>query len=105
MKYLLDWCESHGAVPTCDDEPFVIGKEITVDSDVVHHLRISLSTKRLLSLVRYADVLHADGTYKLNWNGYPVLLVGTSDKNRVFHPISISICYQEESEDYEFIFG
>jgi len=36
--------------------------------------------------------------------GLPVLLTGTTDANKKFHPFSVSVCTNETHEDYEFIF-
>ena len=40
----------------------------------------------------------------MTYQGYPVLLVGTSDKNNVFHPFALAITKNEKTKDYEFIF-
>ena len=49
-------------------------------------------------------VMHADATYKLIWEGMPVLLVGTTDKDRHFHPFGISVCSNQKTADFRFIF-
>jgi hypothetical protein len=60
----------------CDGNPFVVG----------------VSTKKLL---RQADrdpstfVLHINATYKLTQVGYPVVVVGVSDRERRFHLLAI----------------
>ena len=46
----------------------------------------------------------ADGTYKLNFHGFPVILVGTTDKHRHFHPLCICVSTHEKSADYAFVF-
>jgi len=38
------------------------------------------------------------------WNGFPVLLVGTSDKNRKFFPIGLAVTSSETTADFAFIF-
>ena len=45
--------------------------------------RIFISTKRLLLEGQKSENLHIDATYKLLFNGYPVIVIGGSDKNRV----------------------
>jgi len=84
---------------------FFINHHIVCDScDVAEqNLKIVISIRRLLN-VRNSDMLQADGTYKSTWLGYPVPIVGTSDKNNVFHPACLAVCDSESSEDYEFIF-
>ncbi|RNA29546.1 hypothetical protein BpHYR1_043970 [Brachionus plicatilis] len=55
-----------------------------------------MTTKRLISLTRYFTHAATDTTYKLNSINYPLLIAGTTDKARSFHPFA--------TEDYEFIF-
>ncbi|CAF4227099.1 unnamed protein product [Rotaria sordida] len=49
--------------------------------------------------------LHADATYKLIWQGFPVLIVGTTDFNKAFHPFGLAVCSNEKTKDFEFIFN
>ena len=67
-------------------------------------MKIFLSSLRLLSICKSAVIIHADTTYKLVWQGLPVLMTGTTDKNKVFHPFGIGVCDGEAAEDFEFIF-
>ena len=78
-----------------------INRHIPIDEE---NFRIVVTTKRLLRLATEARVLQADTTYKLNWHGFPVLIVGFSDANRVFHPIAMATTTKEESYDFQFIF-
>lgn len=50
------------------------------------------------------QLIHADGTYKLNWQGLPVLVVGTTDRQRKFVLGGIAVCIGETEEDYKFVF-
>ena len=69
-------------------------------------MRLFISSKHLLSIAsKHLKVLHADATYKLTLLGYPVLIIGTSDMDKVFHPLGISLCTDEKSEDFQFIFA
>jgi hypothetical protein len=54
--------------------------------------RVFISSKRLLQMASKANVIQTDATYKLIWNGFPVIIIGTSDMNNVFHPFGIAIC-------------
>ena len=49
-------------------------------------------------------MIQCDATYKLTWQGYPVLLAGTSDSARVFHPFLLAVTKVESTKDFEFIF-
>ncbi|XP_035712736.1 uncharacterized protein LOC118437652 isoform X1 [Folsomia candida] len=81
--------------PTSQDQTILVGKIIDFEKKTFHFM---LSTPRLMQVLTFGDCLHADGTYKLVWENFPVLVLGTSDKNRNFHPRhffqSISIFFQ-----------
>jgi hypothetical protein len=64
-----------------------------------------MSTKALLKQAMLAHHLCADATYKLVLQGFPVLIVGTTDFKRKFHPFSVSVCSGETGDDYPFIFS
>lgn len=38
------------------------------------------------------------------WQGFPVLVVGTTDQNRKFHLIGLAVTQYEQAEDYAFLF-
>lgn len=66
--------------------------------------RLALSTKKLLDVVCSTDVLHIDATYKLIWQGFPVLVLGITDKNRKSHPLCLGVSTNERQEDFQMIF-
>ena len=37
--------------------------------------------------------------------GYPCLTVGTTDKNKSFHPFGLAIVFRETEEDFSFVFN
>ena len=45
-----------------------------------------------------------DGTYKLNWNDFPVTMIGTTDLHKHYHPFGIGLSINETAEDYQFMF-
>jgi hypothetical protein len=51
-----------------------------------------------------SDLVQSDATYKLNWNGFPVIIIGTSDSNHKFHPFAIAVCTREAAADFTFLF-
>lgn len=51
------------------------------------------------------DKLHADATYKLIWQGFPVLVCGTTDMGRHFHQFGVGVCVNEKQEDFAFMFN
>ena len=42
----------------------------------------------------------SDATYKIVYEGYPVLTIGTTDKSKQFHPFGLAITYEEQTEDF-----
>lgn len=113
---LEQWCINNSIVPIDDDEPFVVSHNITyeddeleddedVEDDNENKFHVFISTKRLLSIAHQSTHLHADATYKLVWQGFPVLIVGTTDLNKCFHPFGLAICTNEKTKDFEFIFS
>ncbi len=68
--------------------------------------RFFVTTKRLLQFASKAQsLLHTDATYSVNWNGFPLLIIGTSDLNRTFHPLGCALCSKEAHFDYKFLFS
>jgi hypothetical protein len=63
-----------------------------------------MTTQRLLKDALKNKHICADATYKLIWLGFPVLLVGTTDKANQFHPFGIGVTSSETEVDFELIF-
>lgn len=68
-------------------------------------IKLIISTKKLLNNLQKTDMIQRDATYKLIWQGYPVMVIGASDKNKLFHPCALAICQRETEEDFSFIFN
>ena len=66
--------------------------------------RSFFTTKRLLRLATKSSKIHADATYKVVYEGSPVLMNGTTDLDRHFHSFGISVCSNEKTADFIFIF-
>jgi hypothetical protein len=65
---------------------------------------VFFTTKRLLSIAEKTKHICADATYKLLQHGYPLLVVGTTDKARILHPFGVALCCSEKAEAFTFIF-
>lgn len=63
-----------------------------------------MSTKRLLAYLKHNDGICSDATHKVNWQGYPAIVVGTTDLARQFHPFGLGLCYGETCDDFVFCF-
>jgi hypothetical protein len=111
---LEHWCEQTSNIPDEEDVPFVVSYVIIYDEECDDDeeaddeerskFRIFISTKRLLKHASGAKKLHVDATYKLIWQGFPVLIIGTSDMDRHFHIFGMAICTNEKTTDFKFIY-
>lgn len=86
--------------------PFVLKHYVHAESTNVDEqdLKVIVTTRGLLGLLCKSDLVQIDATYQLVWQGYPVMVCGTSDKNRVFHPFTVGVCEGESQDDFAFIF-
>lgn len=99
---LENWCKLNQTIPDDPHQPFVVASQCDADQQVA---RLLVSTKNLLEQTAKGDHLHADGTYKNIWEGFPVLVVGTTDAKRRFILGGIAVCTGETTDDYMFLFG
>lgn len=105
LKALLDVIME---IPENDVQAFVVSYEIHEEDGPDGHaiFRFFISSKKLLRMtVDHARHVHADTTYKLIWEGFPVLLVGTTDQERHFHLSGITVASNEKTEDFRFLFA
>lgn len=100
---LVEWCSNRSNIPDDEDEAFVL--------DFVHSqenqqpfFRFAVSTLRLLSNCVGLDQVCCDATYKLMWQGFPFLVIGTVDRAKKFHPLCFACTSTERQEDFEFFF-
>ena len=95
-------CIGNNNVPNFEDEPFIVnykniysdGSDEEQKNDAVQDnskFQIFVSTKRLLCKASAKEKLYVDAMYKLNWQGFPVLLVGTTDMDRHFHVFGMAM--------------
>jgi hypothetical protein len=77
------WVVSKYDIPDSEDmdKSFVVSYEIETNTirNSVPSFRIYVSTRRLIGLSSRRDMWQVDATYKLNWQGYPLLVIGLSD--------------------------
>ncbi|KAG6608822.1 uncharacterized protein IUM83_14815 [Phytophthora cinnamomi] len=84
------------------------GKPITGNGSDSDPFVVGISSKKLL---RRADrdpesfIFHLDATYKLTQVGYPVVVVGISDRARRFHLVAIFIVSQQQQQNFAEILG
>lgn len=90
---MSDWYTLRENLPSDEDEPFVLRHLVVAKSHLLSEqdLKIVVSTSRLLQNADKSDMVQADATYKIVWQGYPVLIIGTRDMSRTFHPYTLTI--------------
>ena len=69
----------------------------------VQTMRIFFTTRRILANARHVTHLALHGTYKLTWNGFPVLMIGSTDCMRHYHPFGLALTTGETKDDYTFL--
>lgn len=100
LSELRDILDKFAAVPNSLEPPFIV-------ADIEYtklKFRFFATSKALIKKAQGAKCLCDDETYKLIWQGFPVLVVGTTDMNRMFHLIGIAVCQYEQEEDFGFLF-
>lgn len=100
------WCEERNHIPDDVNEQYVVSFHAHAESHDVDEqkLKVVSSTRRLFSLCLKSVLVRTDATYKLTWQGYPMLHVGTSDVVKVFHPYTATVTKGETAEDFAFLF-
>lgn len=69
------------------------------------HFRFAITSLQLLSNCIGVSQICVDATYKLNWNGFPLLVLGTVDRSKRFHPICFACTATETIDDFKFLFN
>ncbi|CAF4312743.1 unnamed protein product, partial [Rotaria sordida] len=103
LNCIKNWCIEKSIIPNDPDECFVANYYIK-DDDANPLFRLFVTTKNLMKNCLNSNHVCAYATYKLIWQGYPVLMVGTTDKQCAFHPFGMALCINEQTDDFEFIF-
>lgn len=99
---MIEWFQANLNAPNDNTAPFVLNYECSETMAEEKYFRFAITSKLLLNNCTKSNILHADATYKLVWQGFPVLILGCSDKKRSFHPIVIGVSSHEKQADFEF---
>lgn len=92
---LKNWLQDNTVIPIDKNKSFVVDFDVSLD-EKNPYFRFIISTT--------SDKVHTDGTYKCNWQGYPVLQIGTTDMHRSYHPFGVAVTKNERADDYAFLF-
>lgn len=100
---LMEWCNVNAAYPENDDDAFVLAYESSkIFEDL--HFKFCISTPNLLKKFLGVKTIAIDATYKLNWNGFPLIVLGTVDRQKKVHPLLYGCTSHETTDDYTFVF-
>lgn len=64
--------------------------------------RFAMTTPNMLEKFISLDKICIDATYKLNWNRFPLVVLGTVDRKKQFHPLLYACTSHETTNDYVF---
>lgn len=98
---LVEWLKTETAIPDDLDEAFVINWTFNEKND---SFAFVLSTRRLLINVADKTNLSSDGTYKILWQDFPLIVVGFLDRQKHFHVVAVVVTSNERRAEYRFVF-
>lgn len=101
---LMTWCKNHTDKPDDEHTPFILDYWREKNNGTGPKFRFVFTTLFLLNIFKSVEKVCIDSTYKLNWNGFPLTILGTVDRNKKFHPIAFACTTNETEEDYAFVF-
>jgi hypothetical protein len=88
------------------NEAFCNGVKLGEGSDADHFI-VNFTSLKLLQTISQSNtsvtlksIYHLDGTYKITKNRFPVIVIGRSDHNGTFFPISVSLVSHEPAVDF-----
>lgn len=99
----MQWCEKHSQFPTDPNEAFILGYESCSMKEKMS-FRFTMTTPNLLKKLAKRETICIDATYKLDWLGFPLIMMGTVDREKKFHPLIYACSSHERTEDYAFVF-
>lgn len=98
---MVEWCRSNEKKPESEDDAFILGYFYKKEDD---SFAFVVSTLRLLRNANNRKNICADGTYKINWEEFPLIVAGTIDRMRKFHMLALCLTSNEREAEYKFVF-
>lgn len=99
---MAKWCDSKSNHTECVDDAFVLAHEIFAEKEK-QGFRFCMSTPNLLEQLSKVSTIAIDATYKLNWMGFPLIILGTVDRQKKIHPMIYACASHETTDDYIFV--
>lgn len=103
LGQLIEWAEANTSVPEDFDTPFVIDFGHS-DENAELKFQFVVSTRRMIDHCASHKIICVDATYKVNWMGFPFIVVGAIDKSKKFHPLCLALSTHGTTIDYTFVF-
>ena len=97
--------KTYTSIPTDQelDKMFASNYQISYDvSQDKSKLRVFFTSRRFLFATVHVTHINLDGTYKFIWNGFPVIMIGTTDICKHYHHFGLAFTKSETASDYEF---
>lgn len=96
MSRLKTWLNIHGQVPENPHQSFALDYNTAAADTDDFFFKFVFTTKYWLGNLKAATNIHTDSTYKLIWQGFSVLVIGTTDQEHHFHIIALGVCTFEQ---------
>lgn len=84
---LEKWLSDTSTVPDDETQPFILDFVIDDMNEAKPRFKCFVTSRILLKSAVGADKVHCDATYKIVREGYPILVVGTSDLYKRVSPV------------------
>ncbi|KAJ6648504.1 hypothetical protein Bhyg_03734, partial [Pseudolycoriella hygida] len=93
----------HSVIPIDDNKAFISDYWCSDANDA--DFKFFVTTKTLLRNAVGCEIVSADTTYKMRWQGFPISPIGTVDKDRKFHLFGTLVSKDEKTADFRFAFN
>ena len=97
---ILKFAASRNAIPA---DEFLM--HFSVESLPIQKFKIFMTTKRLVQFAVHCVHMISDATYNLIVGKFPCITIGTTDRDKKFHPFELGICSHESTENFALVFG
>lgn len=98
---LIEWCNAMSETPTDEDQSFILDHFY---DGIDNSFSFVVTTLRLLRNAVHQDNVCADGTYKIVWQKFPLIIVGFVDRRNHFHVLCACLTSNERTNEYRFVF-
>lgn len=106
MRELTEFVEARQNLPQDEDEAFILGFERSPSNQATDKFfRFFVTTLRLMRNADRARLIHTDATEKIMVEKNYLLIIGTTDMQRKFHLIGITLSSNQDADSYSFVFN